>query len=182
MTPKSIMFIDCIYHTVVIIVFFQVTRIRTRSWLKWKDRSRMQFCQPLQQRLAIFLVVTAVAAVLPIFAFDSPYPMFVYSVSIGVVLLGSYWCGPNDTLIDGERRIYERTEGWPWRQRRRLGSFDEIAGVSITTSHTVLLRLKRQDFLQSSFWVDWPQTEAEAIAMAKKISETTGLPIIKHQG
>ncbi len=148
------------------------------SWLLRSNDSSLQFREPKASRLLSFFLVANVPLELFLFVPSSPYSWFIYTVMAIIFLLGVYLSGPRETFIDGQRRVYVRTEGWPWKPRTRTGSLDEFDGIRVTPYNKVMLFKKGSDSSETGFWVDAPNTRHKAQEIARQLSAVTNLPIV----
>lgn len=160
------------YGVIFVICLFWMLFTSPSSWLVQSEGRRMKFVASQQHRALPLVVLSWPIAMVLVMMPDAPVPSFI-AVG-GMILLGIYSAGPDDTLIDGDRWVYERRKGWPWRPRTHVGSLDEIAGVCVTPKNSVGLRFKNKN---DWFRIDMPPGREVAVAMAEKVSLTTGLPV-----
>lgn len=180
-----LLFGGLIVEGLYVVVFFinaRLTRHSQGDWLVSTKGRQMRFREKTAYRKATLLGWCSVPMMLLPCVFAYPSFMLVFCVSW--VLLLTYAClsGPQDVTIDGERRVYEVTNGSHWRRRTQIRPLDEIAGVCTTPSNYgnyVVMPLKSPTFTRSRpITLDKKFARVEAVAMAENVSRTTGLPVI----
>ncbi len=103
-------------------------------------------------------------------------------VGLGISSVLLYLCGPDDIRFDGTKRTYERTVGWPWKPKTLFGSFSDVNGVCISPRNTVLLLLKKPDFVKSTGAIVLSSYGAgqPAHALAEELNRVYGFPIVPY--
>ena len=93
-----------------------------------------------------------------------------------------YLCGPDDIRLDETKRTYERTVGWPWKPKMFFGSFNDVKGVCISPRNTVLLLMKKPDFVKSSGAIVLSSygTNEAARALVEELSRVYGFAIVPY--
>lgn len=163
------------YGVIAVVFLFCVLFALPPTWLVWSKGRKMQFRTPGWYRLLTPLCVSWPIAMVLVMTPDSPVPCLI--AICGMILFGIWSSGPEDTLIDGERWIYERRYGWPWSPKTQIGSLDDIAGVFVTRRNSVALKYKYKD---GWLRVDMPSGQGRAEAIAANIAQTTGLSLIAY--
>ena len=158
-------------------MFWTIARLPS-SWLLRVNDKSLQFREPRASHWLSFFLGASLPLMLLMIVPGYPYPLFIYTIMAGVILLGLYLAGPRETFIDGERRVYVRTEGWPWKPRTRTGSLDEFDGTRVTPYNKVMLIKKGSNSSETGFWVDAPTTRPKAQEIARIVSTITNLPIM----
>ncbi len=91
-----------------------------------------------------------------------------------------YLGGPADYRLDGQRRVYERTEGWPWRPKTRSGPLDDFKGVCVTPTNNVALVPKKPNRLVSGCVLSGTASKVAARSLAEQVAQTVGVPLIDY--
>ncbi len=150
----------------------------------------MQFRKPLALRrreLVLFwlMVLVAFGTVATAQSFSTLHATITecngaFLLSLSVILL--YLSGPDDIRLDGKQRTYERAVGWFWKPKKRFGSFSDVKGICISPQNSVLLLMKKPDFVKStngivlsSFRESYP-----ARALAEELNRVYGFPIVPY--
>lgn len=153
------------------------------SWLQQHDGDIMLFRRPRALRQTGYLFVgffvihcfyflqTAVSLHRTVFG-------FVGLPAIILIPACLYMAGPHDVRLDGERRTYERTTGWPWRPQTRIGPLDDFSGICVTRHNSVMLVPRRPERIYTGFPLSGPLPRQAAATLAEDVSRATGLPIV----
>jgi len=99
---------------------------------------------------------------------------------LGLSAFFIFLAGPADFRLDGQRRVYEKTEGWPWRPKTRGGPLDDFQGVCITPQNSVMLVPRKPDRLRSGYLLSGAVSREAARALAGEITQTVGIPLIEY--
>lgn len=99
---------------------------------------------------------------------------------LGLSALFVYLGGPADYRLDGQRRVYEKTEGWPWRPKTRSGSLDDFRGVCITPQNNVMLVPRKPSRFVSGYVLGSAGSKGSARSLAAQVGQTTGIPLIDY--
>jgi len=162
------------------------------SWLVWSEGRRMQFRKSVAARrvapvaLGTYGLLAVFALVLMATQGGESHPAAVFLLAENGLFffgLGAYSSGPGDTRLDGEQRTYERVDGWPWKPRTRVWSLDEFGGVCVGRKYPVSVMLLRKapgTWGSKVIVVDSLKTPNAAQAMAERVSQATGLPIVPY--
>lgn len=103
-------------------------------------------------------------------------------VGLGISSVLLYLCGSDDIRLDGTQRTYERMVGWPWKPKTLFGSFSDVKGVCISPRNTVVLLLKKPDFVKSTGAIVLSShgSDQAARALAEKLNCVYGFPIVPY--
>lgn len=171
----------CGLYVAFVMAYECCTSTAQMNWLAWSEGRRMQFREKPACRMETILICWLVAFLLLPFTINTPALIWLW-VSLGILLqFLAYLSRPDDTLIDGERWVFEKPAGNRWQPQTRIRSLDEIAGVRVTPDNQVVLSLKRPTSLKYGYCVDMKATRREAVEVAEEISRTTGVPVIAYQ-
>ncbi len=98
---------------------------------------------------------------------------------LGLSLLFVYMSGPSEMRLDGRRRVYEKTEGWPWRPKTSRGSLDDYKGICITPRNSIqlVLRYPSRRIISGNILSNATSKQA-AQTLAEEVSRITGIPLI----
>ena len=104
------------------------------------------------------------------------------TVGLCISVIFLYLSVPDDIRLDGKQRLYERTVGWPWKPKRRFGSFNGIKGVCISPRNTVWLLLDKPDFVKSTNGIalSYSGASQSARALAEELNRVYGFPIVPY--
>ena len=191
-------FIAFVLYVVALMVYAFRTQSKVNCWLvKEQDRS-LSFRKPIALRRMSLMAIGAFALMSLPTLHQMVYPTvtarrhaanlqtqaavrgYMIVDLLGLCLIFVYLSGPNDTRIDGERRTFERTAGWPWRPKTREGSLDDLKGVCISPRNNVLLLPRKPGQLTKGYQLSSAETKKAAQALAEKVSQVTGLPVMDY--
>ena len=191
-------FIAFVLYAVAIIVYGLRTQATMKDWLVKEQGHALSFRKPIAlRRMGPLLCGVLLLRLIPILHqlihpnetarrhMAHPLPqagvlfLFVLSV-LGLCLFMVYLAGPNDTRIDGDQRTFENTAGWPWSPQTRVGSLDNMQGVSVSSRNSVMLLPHKRSMLTIGYPLSGTGTKQAAQALAEKVSKVTGLPIVDY--
>ena len=171
------------------------------SSLAWKNGKTMVFRKPPAARrmeTLLSVAVTVQIVALPLVGAVLTGKPVLAAASLGG-LGGVLWflyrvVGPNDIRLDGERCIYERTTGWPWKPVTQTGPFSDIKGVCISPRHDVVLSITKPGGASRRVIVSSPFLSsvgssglvidrshlAKSHTLAEELNRTYGFPILPY--
>ena len=106
------------------------------------------------------------------------YFLCVVPLILPVIFL--YASGPNDIRLDGSRRTYEWTVGFPWKPVTKFGTFDGIKGMSISFEDGVELVLEKPGALSKSVTLSSSGTNEAAKALVEKLKREYGFAVMPY--
>lgn len=171
------------------------------SYLAWKDGKTMLFRKPPTARRLETLLSVAVAVQLvlgPLVGAVLTGKAYLAALSVlgaGWLLYFLYYVsGPADIRLDGERRTYERTTGWPWKPVTRTGSFADIRGVCVSPQNNVIILMTKPRWTSKGVIVSNPAMSsagssallidrshiAASRALAEELCREYGFPLVPY--
>ena len=189
----NFLFLACGVVIVVGIVglnIYATVATKARSYLVRQEGNTRLFRKPPalwrgQWAMFWFAALLTFSLTATSFALQKQDPSLFYIEGIGGTGLSSiilYWCGPDDIRLDAIQRTYMRTVGWPWKPKTLFGSFSDVKGVCINPQNTVLLLMKRPDFMKSSGAIVLSSygTSQFARALTEELNRVYGFPIVPY--
>ena len=190
-------FITLVLYSVPVIVYAARTQANS-PWLVRDDGKILFFRKPLALRRSTLLAGSVLLLMLFPTLHQMVYPAttarrhatnpqaqaiahgyLVISV-LGLCLLVVYLSSPKEIRLDGERRRYERMEGWPWRPKSHVGPLEDFKGVCVMPRGSVLLLFRSPSRSRIGFILSGPGRKQASQALAEKVSQATGLPIVDY--
>ena len=191
-------FIAFVLYVVALMVYAFRTQSTLSSWLVKEQGRSLSFRKPVALRRMGLLAIGAFA----LMSFPTLHQMVYPTVTarrhaanpqtqtvvrgyvlvdlLGLCLVFVYLSGPQETRLDGDQRTFENTAGWPWRPRSRTGSLDDLKGVCVSPRNNVLLLPRKPGKLTKGYQLSSTGTKQAAQALAEKVSQATGLPIVDY--
>jgi len=122
---------------------------QSRSRQDKHSPGELAFCTPLGLRVSVIMIAIVLITGYPLVMyaggiFDAGnqrqamipeyWPLYCFAAFLGVAIGGTilYYSGPNDFVIDLDRRTYRHIYGWSFNQQVKTGSLDDdLVGVYV---------------------------------------------------
>ena len=127
-----------------------------------------------------FFIVTVAGPLLIALTIRNPFAWLMTALGVGLFYYRlPVFVGPNDIRLDGNERVYYRTFGWPWKLTKCQGTFENIKGICISPTNSVLLlQCKPDTSLRAILYSSGSRMGAQAFA--EDVSRELGLPIVPY--
>ena len=163
-----------------------------------RSPGEVAFCTPLGLRISVIMIAVVLMTGYPLVMyaggiFDAAnqrqamlseyWPLYCLAASLGVAVGGTilYYSGPNDFVMDLDRRTYCHIYGWAFNQHMKTGSLDDdlegvyVRCVSMNSRYDVGLVWKRER--------KWQQLgvfsrSGKADRFAEETARALGLPLV----
>ena len=156
------------------------------SYLITNDGGMMLFRKPLPLRrtcLAITGFTFLIFLNIVVIASEGRNPLagyFICIVPLVLPVIFLYASGPNDIRLDGGRRTFERTVGFPWKPVTKFGTFDDIKGISISFQDGVELVLEKPVAFSKSVKLSSSGTNEAAKALVEELKQMYGFAVVPY--
>lgn len=191
-------FIAFVLYVVALMVYTFRTQSTMSSWVV-KDQGRaLSFRKPIALRRMGLLAVGALLLMSFPTLHEMAYPNvtarrhtanpqaqavahgYMLMSVFGLCLFFIYLSGPDETRLDGERRTFEHTGGWPWSPKTRGSSLEDIKGVCITPRNAVLLLPRKPSRIRGGYLLSGTGQRQAAQALAERVSQAMKIPIMDY--